>query len=81
MSLSTKTVTSLRNFIESQMIGQDTQVKIHEISGCRCSIRVPVDRNERAVLNVAETYRVKKLSLGACFLRATMSSRMKQGCI
>ncbi len=70
MSLSTKTVKSLRNFIEVKMIGKDTQVKVHDISGCRCSIRVLVDGREKAMLNVAETYRVKKLSLGGLLLES-----------
>ena len=61
-------VKDLTRFIERHLIGRHTQVKVHGISGCRCNIRFPVDRKESAVLNVAETYRVRKLSLGGMLL-------------
>ena len=69
-SLPEETITNLKKFVESQMIGQHTQVKIHEKSDCRCNVRVLVERGEKAMLNVEETYRVKKLSLGGLELES-----------
>jgi Tfp pilus assembly protein PilZ len=65
-----ETITSLKKFVESQMIGQHTQVKVPEKSDFRCNIRSLVSRGEKAMLNVEETYRVKKLSLGGLQLES-----------
>lgn len=73
MDLQQKTIASLIKFIESHLAEKHTQVKVHEMSGCRCNIRFHVDSDETAVLNVAETYRVTKLSLGGLLIQSSHS--------
>jgi len=71
--LKQKTISSLVTFIESHLLQKHRQVKVHEKSGVRCNIRFPVDGRETAVLNIAETYRVKKLSLGGLLIESIRS--------
>lgn len=66
-------VASLIKFISSHLIEKHRQVKVHEMSGLRCNIRFHVDAKEMAVLDVAETYRVKKLSLGGLLIESSHS--------
>ncbi|MBI5847247.1 MAG: PilZ domain-containing protein [Nitrospirae bacterium] len=69
--LQQETVVSLITFIEAHLLDKHTHIKVHEMSGCRCNIRFHVDAKETAVLNVAETYRVKKLSLGGLLIESS----------
>ena len=68
-----ESLASLIKFIESHLLEKHKQVKVHEMSGLRCNIRFHVDTKETAVLNVAETYRVKKLSLGGLLIESSRS--------
>jgi PilZ domain len=63
----------LIKFIESHLLDKQKQVKVHETSGLRCNIRFPLDARETAVLNIAEIYRVKKLSLGGLLIESSHS--------
>jgi len=63
----------LIKFIESHLLEKQKQVKVHERSGLRCNIRFPLDARETAMLNIAETYRVKKLSLGGLLIESSRS--------
>ena len=69
--LQEETAAKLITFIEHHLIEGHTQLKVHETSGLRCNIRFHLDTKETAVLNVAETYRVKKLSLGGLLLESS----------
>ena len=71
--LKQETISGLVTFIESHLLQKHRQVKVHETSGVRCNIRFPVDGREMAVLNIAETYRVKKLSLGGLLIESIRS--------
>ncbi len=73
IDLQQKTIVSLIKFIESHLLEKHKQVKVHEMSGLRCNIRFHVDTKETAVLNVAETYRVKKVSLGGLLIESSHS--------
>lgn len=66
-------VNDLIKFISSHLLEKHKQVKVHAMSGLRCNIRFQVDSRETAVLNVAETYRVKKLSLGGMLIESSRS--------
>ena len=68
-----ETVSDLIKFISSHLLEKHKQVKVHAMSGLRCNIRFHVDTKETAVLNVAETYRVKKLSLGGLLIESSRS--------
>lgn len=68
--LKQETISRLVRFI---LIQTHRQVKVHEKSGLRCRMRVPLDGREMAVLNIAETYRVKKLSLGGLLIESKHS--------
>jgi len=63
-TLQQEAVLSLISFIGSHLVEKHTQVKVHEMSGCRCNVRFHLDHKEMATLNIDETYRVKQLSLG-----------------
>jgi hypothetical protein len=71
--LQQEAIASLITFIESHLLEKQKQVKVHEMSGLRYNIRFHVDTKETAVLNVAETYRVKKLSLGGLLIESSHS--------
>jgi hypothetical protein len=71
--LQQEAIVSLIKSIESHLLEKQNQVKVHEMSGCRCNIRVHMDTKETAVLNVAETYRVKKLGLGGLLIESSHS--------
>jgi len=64
-------ISGLIKFIESHLIEKHKQVKVHEMSGLRCSIRFHLDTKETAVLNIAETYRVNELSLGGLLIESS----------
>lgn len=71
--LQQETISGLMSFIESHLVEKPVQVKLNEMSGLRCNIRFPVDGKETAILNVAETYRVRKLSLGGLLIVSSRS--------
>lgn len=71
--LQQETISGLMAFIESHLIEKQTQVKVLEMSELRCNIRFHLDTKETAVLNVAETYRVRKLSLGGLLIESSRS--------
>ncbi len=71
--LQQESVSDLIKFIESHLLEKHKQVKVHEMSGLRCNIRFHVDSRETAVLNVAETYRVKKLGGGGLLIESSHS--------
>ncbi|MBI5633206.1 MAG: PilZ domain-containing protein [Nitrospirae bacterium] len=71
--LQQETITDLIKFISSHLLETHKQVKVHEMSGLRCNIRFHVDTKETAVLNIAETYRVIKLSLGGLLIESSHS--------
>lgn len=71
--LQQETMASLIRFIESNIQEKLTQVKVHEMSGLRYNVRFNLDTKESAVLNVAETYRVIKLSLGGLLIESSHS--------
>jgi len=66
--LDQETVTSLTRFIEKHIIDKHAPVKIHGVSGIRCNIRFDLDHQETAMLDVPETYGVRKLSLGGMLI-------------
>ena len=55
-------------FIERHFIERHTQVRVHAMSGVRCNIRFHLDHRQTALLDIAETYRVTKLSLGGMLI-------------
>jgi Tfp pilus assembly protein PilZ len=69
-SLPQETRARLMTFIETHLIDRDTQVKVQDMSGRRCNVRFHAERSEKAMLNVAEAYRVRKLSLGGLQLES-----------
>lgn len=71
--LQQKSIESMIRFIESHHLEKDSQVRVHEMSGLRCNVRFRVDTRETAMLNVAETYRVKRLSLGGLLIESSHS--------
>jgi hypothetical protein len=71
--LQEETAAKLITFIEHHLIDGNRQAKVHDTSGLRCNIRFHVDTKETAVLNIAETYRVKKLSLGGLLIESSHS--------
>jgi len=71
--LQEETIAKLITFIECHRIEKQTQVKAHEMSGLRRNIRFHVDTKETAVLNIAETYRIKMMSLGGLLLESSHS--------
>jgi hypothetical protein len=72
-TLQQDTVQRLVSFIESHLIEKHTQVKVHGMSGFRCNIRFRLDRQEMATLDIDETYRVRKLSLGGMLFESRRS--------
>lgn len=71
--LQQETISGLITFIGSHLLEKHKQVKVHEMSGLRCNIRFHVDTKETAVLNIPETYRVIKLSLGGLLIESSHS--------
>ncbi|MDP2156475.1 MAG: PilZ domain-containing protein [Nitrospirota bacterium] len=71
--LQQEAMAGLIKFIESHLLEKHKQVKVHEMSGLRCNIRFHLDTKETAVLNIAETYTVKKLSLGGLLIESSRS--------
>ncbi len=72
-NLDQKTIAGLIRFIEAHLLEKHRQVKVHDVSGMRCNIRFHIDAKETAMLHVAETYRVKKLSLGGLLVESSQS--------
>lgn len=66
-----ETTVSLIAFIASHLPEKQKQEKVREMSGLRCNLRFHLDAKETAVLNVAQTYRVKKLSLGGMLIESS----------
>jgi len=71
--LQQETVASLIRFIETHLLEKHKLVKVHEMSGMRCNVRFHLNVKEAAMLNVAETYKVKKLSLGGLLIESSHS--------
>ena len=68
--LSPEEMSGLARFIEKHFIERHTQVRVHGISGVRCNIRFHLDQSEKAMLDIPETYRVRKLSLGGMLIES-----------
>jgi hypothetical protein len=68
--LSPEEMSGLARFIEKHFIERHTQVRVHGLSGVRCNIRFHLDQSEKAMLDIAETYRVRKLSLGGMLIES-----------
>lgn len=66
--LDQETVKRLSRFIEKHLIDKHSQVKIHGMSGVRCNVRFDLDHKGTALLDVPETYGVRKLSLGGMLI-------------
>ena len=59
---------SLARFIER--VSHSTHEEAHRLSGLRFNMRFPVQGSKKAVLDMAEGYAVKKLSLGGMLIRS-----------
>jgi hypothetical protein len=69
-SLAPEEIGKLARFIEKHFIEKHTQVRVHGISGCRCNIRFRLDHEETGILDIVETYRVRKLGLGGMLIES-----------
>ncbi len=65
------TIIRLINFIESHLIEGHKHIKTAGMKDLRCKIRFPVNAREGTVLNVAETYRIKEVSLGGLLIEGS----------
>ncbi|TAN40173.1 MAG: hypothetical protein EPN25_08525 [Nitrospirae bacterium] len=70
IDLQQESLAHLISFIETHLIERHTLMKFHAMSGCRCNIRFHVDRNEKASLNLPESYRVREISLGGMLMES-----------